>query len=611
MKRRLLSLILLLVMVCALSPWVGATEYDVTEAIPLYYDEMWKFREGIAPVRLKKKWGFVDTSGKAVGAYKYDSVSWFHNGLAEVRLDGKEGLLDAEGRTVVPCKYDSIMNLGNRGDLIAVELDGKWGFINESGNEVIPCQYENETLWPEFSEGLAAVKKDGKWGYIDTSGNVVIPFQYAGAESFSNGFAIVRRRFDNKRDLMYGFIDHSGNEVVPCKYVYAWDCEEPGIATVLESNWQYDLGMVDMATGQEIIPCEYPRLWYAGEGLILADTPDGKTGYFDTKGNLVVPFCYSYGGSFSEGLAVVKMGGQVGFIDPTGQEVVPCDLPYTTAENLDHGVSVVTRSTREGIKWGLIDRNGREIVECKYDEETYIPPLDEGIVSMHWNGKYGYVNIEGREIVPPQYDYTHEFSEGYGAVRLNGKYGYVDQLGQEVTAIAYDHALDVSDGLAVVERDGKWGALRFSKTTKETGVVASPSTQPVLVNGVSVEFQCYALKDANGNDTNYIKLRDVASILSGSAVQFNVVWDGAVNIETGKDYVPNGSEMKTPFRGDRAYETATAETRINGKAAALDAIVLKDDNGGAYTYYKLRDLGTALGFTVDWSADKGIFIETK
>lgn len=45
--------------------------------------------------------------------------------------------------------------------------------------------------------------------------------------------------------------------------------------------------------------------------------------------------------------------------------------------------------------------------------------------------------------------------------------------------------------------------------------------------------------------------------------------------------------------------------------AALDAIVLKDDVGGAYTYYKLRDLGTALGFTVDWSADKGIFIETK
>ena len=140
---------------------------------------------------------------------------------------------------------------------------------------------------------------------------------------------------------------------------------------------------------------------------------------------------------------------------------------------------------------------------------------------------------------------------------------------------------------------------------------AYASTQTVLVNGRAVEFQCYALKDANGNDTNYIKLRDIASILNGTAVQFEVGWNGAVNIETGKGYTPNGSEMSTPFFGNRTYETASAPTNVNGRTAALEAIVLKDDQGGAYTYYKLRDLGANLGFRVDWSAEKGIFIETK
>ena len=140
---------------------------------------------------------------------------------------------------------------------------------------------------------------------------------------------------------------------------------------------------------------------------------------------------------------------------------------------------------------------------------------------------------------------------------------------------------------------------------------AYASTQNILVNGVPVEFQAYALKDAAGNLTNYVKLRDVASVLNGTAVQFNVGWDGAVNVETGKGYAPNGSEMKTPFSGDRAYEPAAAPTNVNGAPAALEAIVLKDDAGGAYTYYKLRDLGAALGFTVDWSAEQGIFIETK
>lgn len=142
------------------------------------------------------------------------------------------------------------------------------------------------------------------------------------------------------------------------------------------------------------------------------------------------------------------------------------------------------------------------------------------------------------------------------------------------------------------------------------GGTAYASTQAVLVDGTAVTFQAYALKDANGNDTNYVKLRDVAQVLQGTAVQFEVGWNSAVNIETGKSYTSNGSEMKTPFSGNRAYSLATAPTNINGAPAGLEAIVLLDDNGGAYTYYKLRDLGTALGFTVDWSAEKGIFIET-
>ncbi len=152
--------------------------------------------------------------------------------------------------------------------------------------------------------------------------------------------------------------------------------------------------------------------------------------------------------------------------------------------------------------------------------------------------------------------------------------------------------------------------LGLVPTVSAEGGAAYASTQTVLVDGSAVVFQAYALKDQSGNDTNYVKLRDVAQILNGTAVQFEVGWNGAVNIETGKSYTPNGSEMKTPFTGNRAYSPPTAPTNINGAAAGLEAIVLTDDAGGAYTYYKLRDLGAALGFLVDWSAEKGIFIET-
>lgn len=141
--------------------------------------------------------------------------------------------------------------------------------------------------------------------------------------------------------------------------------------------------------------------------------------------------------------------------------------------------------------------------------------------------------------------------------------------------------------------------------------IAYPSTQTVDVDGRSVVFQCYALKDAAGNDTNYIKLRDLADILNGSAVQFDVGWNGQVTITTSAPYIKNGSEQNTPFSGQREYKEVTAPTIVNGVAKDLSAFSLTDDNGGGYTYYKLRDLGTALGFKVDWSAERGIFIETK
>lgn len=149
---------------------------------------------------------------------------------------------------------------------------------------------------------------------------------------------------------------------------------------------------------------------------------------------------------------------------------------------------------------------------------------------------------------------------------------------------------------------------------KPDSSTAYASTQNVLVDGKPVEFQAYALKDASGNDTNYIKLRDVAYALNGTAAQFDLGWDQdakSISVTSGAAYKANGSEMKTPYSGNRAYTVSSSPLYINGKAADLEAILLTDDAGNGYTYFKLRDLGEALGFAVDWSAEKGIYIETE
>ncbi len=148
----------------------------------------------------------------------------------------------------------------------------------------------------------------------------------------------------------------------------------------------------------------------------------------------------------------------------------------------------------------------------------------------------------------------------------------------------------------------------FSGLTDEQMAYASQST--VEVDGKEVSFQMYALKDANGNETNYVKVRDLAEALKGTAAQFNVTWDGAVELVKGEGYVSNGSENETPFSGDRFYAKSDAQTKVDGQTVDIHTLVLTDDAGGGYTYYQLRDLGKVLGFQVGWSAERGVFVET-
>lgn len=143
--------------------------------------------------------------------------------------------------------------------------------------------------------------------------------------------------------------------------------------------------------------------------------------------------------------------------------------------------------------------------------------------------------------------------------------------------------------------------------------IAYASTQTVDLDGTPVTFQCYAIKDENGNPVNYVKLRDLALYFNGTTKQFQVGHNGlSVTITKRQAYTPNGSELTTPFTGDRPYSVNDCITFFLGGDGArhLDSIILTDDNGGGYTYYKLRDLGKEIGFNVGWSADRGMFIET-
>lgn len=133
---------------------------------------------------------------------------------------------------------------------------------------------------------------------------------------------------------------------------------------------------------------------------------------------------------------------------------------------------------------------------------------------------------------------------------------------------------------------------------------ARANTAAVTVGSGPVTFMMYALGDM---ETNYIKLRDLADVLSGTAAQFNVRWNGSILLETGKPYTDrDGTEHNAPYSGDQSYRKNAASIYIDGLPVELSAFTLND---GGSTYFKLRDLGQALGFNVGWTAERGVYLE--
>ena len=131
-------------------------------------------------------------------------------------------------------------------------------------------------------------------------------------------------------------------------------------------------------------------------------------------------------------------------------------------------------------------------------------------------------------------------------------------------------------------------------------VVASP--QNLSVDGVDADCDKY-----NIDGSNYFKLRDLAQLLSKTDSRFSVAFDAqsnAVTIVSGKEYIPVGGELA---RGQDHSKTAVVSKQsvlIDGKAA--DGLSVY--NIGGNNYFKLRDLGNALGFTVDYDADSNTAI---
>ncbi len=143
----------------------------------------------------------------------------------------------------------------------------------------------------------------------------------------------------------------------------------------------------------------------------------------------------------------------------------------------------------------------------------------------------------------------------------------------------------------------------------KTSLQVKASTHNVKVNGKTVSPQGYYIVNGTQYGNNYFKLRDIAYLLSGTKGQFNVRWDKEnerILLTSGTAYETVGGELADSSTAVEKIGKSTSTIVLDGEEIALDGYIINGNN-----YYKLRDIGKAIGFDVDFdNASSTVLVKT-
>jgi hypothetical protein len=419
--KKLLSLALTLVMVAGLMPGMGApaavaSGSELNWIVPLSagYDIIAFFSDGLAHVIKDNKMGFIDTKGNVVipliydGGYQDEQGNWrryyrsdFQNGMAPVVKDGKLGFIDTKGNVVVPFKYNT-------------------GYEDEQG------RWRHDRSWFWRNE-LYQVFSGGKFGFIDETGNEVVPVIYdivveVGEHKTENRVSF---NYDSNGNHTFSFMSKNG-------------------------DGEYKWGLIDK-TGKVILPFEYdnPVVFY--DGLAWAN------GEYINKAGTPVITGFTNGRSFLQGFASAMKDGSMHIIDTAGDIVLSLGTKYTDAWHLAPGYFAVSTYNGSRLLYGLIDKTGKEVLALEYNWFDYHDYFNERMLFVSKGGNftdykeyYGegavgtYFNLETGKLISDliyecdPYGRTHAYIKGLGLIRKNGKWGFIDKTGKEVIPPQYD-----------------------------------------------------------------------------------------------------------------------------------------------------------------------------
>lgn len=168
--------------------------------------------------------------------------------------------------------------------------------------------------------------------------------------------------------------------------------------------------------------------------ILTSVQKDGKWGFADECGKVVIPFKWRWAKNFSDDLALVADDNwKYGYIDKTGKVVIPCK--WEDAKDFSEGLAPVKLGNWS---WGFINKTGKLVIPegrgVWRDVWRDVEKFSDGLALVqNDNEKWGYIDKTGKVVIPCKWGWAKDFSDGLASVLdENGRFLKIDKTGKVV-----------------------------------------------------------------------------------------------------------------------------------------------------------------------------------
>ncbi len=256
---------------------------------------------------------------------------------------------------------------------------GKYGLQDASGKVIVKAQYD--FIW-DFEEGYAVISKGEKHGLINSEGIETIAPEYGTLHKIKryNLYYMSGQILNGilSKYRLYGLITPTGKVLLePIHF------NPPSFDTVFhvsEMSNNYGYGLIDTA-GHVVIPVKYSEITLKGNRAVVRK--NNKNGLFNLKGEMLIPMEYTQLIKFNERLWGAMIENSIEYYDNMGRKASP--YLYQRGHYLQEGFGAVKRDG----KYGFIDSTGKEVVACQYDT---VAAFINGKSLVTLKGKQSYID---------------------------------------------------------------------------------------------------------------------------------------------------------------------------------------------------------------------------